>query len=100
MAYANRGNGFPQNGDHQSSERLAFHKPRSSLGATGHWIRTAGILAPLVIGEFVKDSEQRWRYIRIASVATALISEGLWTHKVRKERQDAQERERDCLERA
>ena len=99
MAYPNRGTESPQNSGHQRPERQPFHKPRSSLGATGHWIRTAGILAPLVIGEFVKDSEQRWRYIRIASVATALISEGLWTHKVRKERQDAQERERDCLER-
>ena len=100
MAYANRGTGSTQNSGPPRPERQAFHKPRSSLGATGHWIRTAGILAPLVIGEFVKDSEQRWRYIRIASVATALISEGLWSHKVRKERQDAQERERDCLERA
>ena len=100
MAYAKQDTESPQNSGHHRPERQAFHKPRSSLGATGHWIKTAGILAPLVIGEFVKDSEQRWRYIRIASVATALISEGLWTHKVRKERQDAQERERDCLERA
>jgi hypothetical protein len=23
------------------------------LGAAGHWIKTAGILAPLIIGEFV-----------------------------------------------
>jgi hypothetical protein len=78
----------------------AYHKPHTSLGATGHWIKTAGILAPLVIGEFVKDPDQRWRYIRIASVATALISEGLWTNKIHKERQHAQERERACLERA
>jgi hypothetical protein len=73
----------------------AFHKPHTSIGATGHWIRTAGILAPLVIGEFVKDPDQRWRLIRIAAVTTALVSEGMWTHKIRKERQEA--RELECL---
>jgi hypothetical protein len=70
------------------------------MGAAGHWIKTAGILAPLVIGEFVADSEKRWRYIRIASVATALVSEGFWTHKVHRERQEARQREQECLERA
>jgi predicted phage terminase large subunit-like protein len=44
------------------------------MGAAAHWIKTAGILAPLVIGEFVKDADKRWRYIRLASVATALVS--------------------------
>jgi hypothetical protein len=43
----------------------------------------AGILSPLVIGELVKDPDQRWRWIRIASVATVLLSEGLWAHRVR-----------------
>ena len=92
MAYATR---LPQRPvqDTTSVDRHAFHKPHTSLGATGHWVRTAGILAPLVIGEFVKDPDQRWRYIRIASVATALISEGLWTHKIRRERDEARERE-------
>jgi hypothetical protein len=74
-----------------------YHRPHTSLGATGHWIGTAGILAPLVIGEFVHDSEKRWRYIRIASVATALLSEGLWTSKVHNERKEAREREQACM---
>jgi hypothetical protein len=72
-----------------ASRGQSFHKPHSSLGATGHWIKTAGILAPLVIGEFVKDHEQRWRYIRIASVATALVSEGLYTNRMHREREQA-----------
>ncbi len=76
-------------------ERQSFHKPHTSMGATGHWVKTAGILAPLVIGEFVHDSEKRWRYIRLASVATALVSEGLWTAKIHREREEAREREAD-----
>jgi hypothetical protein len=77
-------------------ERQAFHHAHSSLGATGHWIKTAGILAPLVIGEFVKDTEERWRYIRLASVATALVSEGMYAQKISRERQEARERALTC----
>lgn len=76
--------------------RQAFHHPHTSLGAAGHWVREAGILAPLVIGEFVKDADKRWRYIRMASVATALLSEALWTSRIHRERQEREaERERD-----
>jgi hypothetical protein len=78
------------------TERQAFHKPHSSLGATGHWIREAGILAPLIISEFVKDGEQKWRYIRMASIGTALLSEGMWAAKIHKERQAARDHELMC----
>jgi hypothetical protein len=78
------------------THRQAFHHPRTSYGAAGHWIKTAGILAPLVIGEFIKDPDKKWRAIRIASVATALVSEGMWTHKIHKEREQARERELAC----
>ena len=75
-----------------SSGRQPYYKPHTSLGATGHWVKTAGILAPLVIGEFVKDPDQRWRFIRMASVATALLSEAMWTHKIHTEREEARQR--------
>ena len=45
-----------------------------------------GILAPLVIGEIVKNPDQRWRLIRLSSVATALIAEGLWQQRMRQRR--------------
>lgn len=75
--------------------KKSFHHPHTSLGATGHWIREAGILAPLVIGEFVKDNDKRWRYIRMASVATALLSEGLYAHRVHQQREEAKAREQE-----
>ncbi len=74
-------------------QRQEFHRSHSSMGVA-HWIKTAGILAPLVIGEFVKDADKRWRYIRLASVTTALVSEGLYTSRIRRERQECEERER------
>ena len=75
--------------------RQAFQHAHSSIGAgsAGHWIKMAGILSPLVIGEIIKDADKRWRWIRIASVATALVSEGLYAHRVSQRRQE-QQRER------
>lgn len=54
----------------------------------GHWVRMAGILSPLVIGEIVKDPEKKWRFIRVSSVAVALISEGLHVHRLNRERRE------------
>jgi hypothetical protein len=73
-----------------------FHKPHTSIGATGHWIRTAGLFAPLVIGEFVHDAAQYRRAIRITTIAAALLNEGMWTNKIRKERQETRELESLC----
>jgi hypothetical protein len=59
----------------------------------GHWVRTAGLLAPLIIGEFVKDADKRWRWTRIASITAALVSEGMYTHRIQQERLEREGRE-------
>lgn len=72
--------------------RPPSHTPPSEVG---HWVRTAGILSPLIIGEIVKDPEKKWRFIRITSVAVALISEGLHAHRIQRERREREaERQR------
>jgi hypothetical protein len=80
--------------DHENPapDRQPYYKPHTSIGATSHWIRTAGLLAPLIIGELVEDPNKRWRWIRIASVATALVSEAMYTHKIKQEREERAER--------
>jgi hypothetical protein len=85
---------MPQEAQHH--ERQQFHNAHTSMGAAGHWIKTAGILAPLIIGEFVKDADKRWRYIRLASVATALVSEGMYAAHVGRERQERQAERDEC----
>lgn len=77
----------------QVPERQSFQHARSSVGAgsAGHWIRMAGILSPLIIGELVKDADKRWRWIRIASVTTALVSEGLYAQRIQRERKEREE---------
>jgi hypothetical protein len=73
--------------------RQAFHHPHTSVGSAGHWVKTAGILSPLLIGEMIKDPEQQWRWIRISAVATAVLSQALWTNKIHKEREERSGRE-------
>src|SRR5580658_8394703 len=75
-------------------ERQCFQRAHTSIGAgsAGHWIRMAGILSPLIIGELVKDADQRWRLIRIASVTTALVSEGMHAQRLSQERKEREQR--------
>lgn len=86
--------------DHwQERERAGYshrshRRSESAEGEIGHWVRTAALLAPVVVSEFVKDPEQKLRFIRIASVAAAVLSEGMHTHKTFRDR----ERDRQALE--
>ena len=74
--------------------RRAHRRQGAVEGEIGHWVRTAGILAPLIIGEFVKDPDKKFRFIRVTAVAAAVLSEGLHTHKAYRDR----ERDREALE--
>jgi hypothetical protein len=58
---------------------------RTSIGS---FLRVAGALAPLVIHEVVKDRETAWRWVRITSAVTAVLSGMAWRDRVRSERQD------------
>lgn len=75
-------------------ERQCFKHAEAHIGAgsAGHWIRMAGILSPLIIGELVKDSDKRWRWIRISSLATALVSEGLYQYREQQRREERTQR--------
>ncbi|MGJ5813606.1 hypothetical protein [Paludibaculum fermentans] len=82
--------------DHEEhANRQQFNRPRTSMGAAGHWIHMAGLFAPIVIGELVKDADKRWRYVRLASVGTALAYEA--AHTIREQQRNA-EREAECRE--
>jgi len=70
--------------------RQACHKPHTALGVA-HWLKTLGILSPLIIGEFVKDPERRWRYTRMAVIATAALSQGLYTQRIQRAREERDE---------
>jgi hypothetical protein len=55
----------------------------------------AGVLAPVVIGEFIHDPVKKWRAVRAVSIASALILEGMWEHKIANDREGTRERVHD-----
>jgi hypothetical protein len=84
----------PPKWQEKEHHRRAHRREPGVAGEIGHWVRTAGIVAPLIIGEFVKDPDRKWRFIRVTSVAAAILSEGLHSHKAYRER----ERDREALD--
>ena len=50
-----------------------------------------GAPLPLFMGQLVKDSEKRWRFIRVASVALAVINEGTYACRVQQQRCEARQ---------
>ena len=91
MQHPHREGSWQQKEDHRRSHQ---HRARAVEGEIGHWVRTGAILAPLIIHEFVKDPDKKWRFIRVTSVAAAILSEGLHAHKNYKDR----ERDREALD--
>jgi hypothetical protein len=79
--------------------RQVFNSPHTSLGAVGHWVYLAGVMAPLLIGEFIPDPAKRWRAARIASIVTALTYEGLYTVREAKRREVREAKLAQCRSR-
>src|SRR5450755_3841535 len=75
------------------ANRRCFERANTSVGAVGgypagHLVRIGGMLAPLVVGELVKDPDKRWRWIRIISLLGAGVSEILWAQREHQRRQE------------
>jgi hypothetical protein len=64
--------------------RQEFHNSSCAMGVVTHIVKMAGILSPLLILELVKDPAKASRWIRIASVATAGVTETLWATRARR----------------
>jgi len=64
----------------------AFHNPRTSLGAAGHWVHLAATLAPMAISELVEDAAKRRKSIMLVSVGSALAYQALWTMREQERR--------------
>src|ERR1017187_7898232 len=74
-------------------DRQCFQRADTSVGAAGgyplgHLMRLGGTLAPLVIGELVKDPDKRWRWIRLCSLLLAGVSEIAWAQREHQRREE------------
>jgi hypothetical protein len=106
---ASRDDAPPEDDIERRFPRQEFHYPRASLGAAayvprrsfgmgiaGHLVYTAGALAPILIGEFIEDPKQRWRWTRLASVVTALSFETLHVIREEQRRKEQDARLAEC----
>ncbi len=84
----------PNNLQPESRNRQAFRRARITSSPYAHMLTTAMQLSPLLMAEFVKDAEKRWRYNRILILTGTLASQGLWAAKVHRERRECEERSR------
>jgi hypothetical protein len=74
-----------------TQSRQAIHKPRSSVGVAGHFLHMGMVAAPFFIAEFIPDTDQKLKALRIVPVAGALASELLWTLKIANEKKREEE---------
>ena len=50
-----------------------------------HLVQLAGILTPVAVTHFIKEPENQWRAVRLASILTAVLTGGIWeAHNKRK----------------
>jgi len=78
----------------EPTTRQCFQHAHSSVSPTAHILKTATMLSPLIISEFVKDPARQWRYARIAILGATLIDQTIWAVKVQNERRQRGQRER------
>ena len=43
-----------------------------------HLVQLAGILTPVAVTHFIKEPENQWRAVRLASIITAVLTGGIW----------------------
>jgi hypothetical protein len=68
-------------------QRHPFHRPRTALCSAGYWFNMAGLIAPLAIGELIKDPDTKWRAIRVAALLNGAVSGMFWSTQVKRRRE-------------
>ena len=80
--------------EHEASDddchrRRVAHHHHHAPSPVAHYTRTLGALIPLVITELIpEDHVKQIRFIRIASVALAVLNEGSYAYRVNQERRE------------
>lgn len=77
--------------EHHARKTLGFNNPHTSLGVAGHLVHMGAMLFPVLAAELIPNAETYRKAVRIASVATTVLYEGLYTMREarRRDRQDA-----------
>ena len=68
--------------------RQAFHHPHTTLGVAGHLVHMGAMLFPVLAAELITDAAKYKKSVRIGSIATTVLYEGLYTMREHKRRQE------------
>jgi hypothetical protein len=81
------------------SKRQAFHHPHTSLGAAGHFVHMGAMLFPVLAAELITDAAKYKKAVRIGSVATTVLYEGLYALREQRRREEQEARLEACRSR-
>jgi hypothetical protein len=94
---------YPQAQDYQRSYDLEHHahaqgfkNAHTSLGVAGHLVHMGAMLFPVLAAELITDAVKYKKVVRIGSVATTALYEGLYTMREAQRRNRQEEKLAEC----
>ena len=95
--------GYAQAQDYQPSYNLEHHahaqgfkNAHTSLGVAGHLVHMGAMLFPVLAAELITDAQKYRKAVRIGSIATTVLYEGLYTMREAQRRHRLDEKFADC----
>lgn len=82
---------YPADDLEHHARSQGFTNAHTSLGVTGHLVHMGAMLFPVLAAELINDAAKYRKAVRIGSVVTTVLYEGLYTMREarRRDRQDA-----------
>ncbi len=94
---------YPRVQRHAAGEDDLEHHARShgfrdhtSFGIAGHFVHMGAMLFPILAAELITDLEKYKKAVRIGSVVTTVLYEGLYTWREAQRRQRQEEKLAEC----
>jgi hypothetical protein len=73
-----------------------FKNPHTSLGVAGHLVHMGAMLFPVLAAELINDAAKYRKAVRIGSVLTTVLYEGLYTARETRRRHRQEEKLAEC----
>jgi len=78
------------------ARKQGFHNAHTSLGAAGHLVHMGAMLFPVLAAELISDAAKYRKAVRIGSVVTTVLYEGLYTLREARRRDRQDEKLAEC----
>jgi hypothetical protein len=95
--------GYSEAQGHQRSDDLEHHahaqgykNANTSLGVSGHLVHMGAMLFPVLAAELITDAQKYRKTVRIGSVLTTVLYEGLYTMREAQRRRRQEENLAEC----